>query len=118
MADYIKQIFILTHNAYFHREITCNQVKKYLFVNFYLISMVDNKSSIKLCKKENPEIMTEEINYNPVQNFYVTLWEEYKVINVLIPLMNIIRQYRSITFFNCAATMEQKKHYDMMIGNQ
>jgi len=91
-ADYIKQIFILTHNAYFHREITYNQVKNYLFVNFYLISKVDNKSSIKLCKKTNPEIMTEEINYNSVQNSYAALWEEYKEINAPIPLMNVIRR--------------------------
>ena len=91
-ADYIKQIFILTHNAYFHREITYNQVKNYLFVNFYLISKIDNKSSIKLCTKVNPEIMTEEINYNPVQNSYAALWEEYKEINTPIPLMNVIRR--------------------------
>lgn len=91
-ADYIKQIFILTHNAYFHREITYNQVKNYLYVNFYLISKVDNKSSIKLCKKVNPEIMTEEINYNLVQNSYVALWEEYREINAPIPLMNVIRR--------------------------
>ena len=91
-ADYIKQIFILTHNAYFHREITYNQVKNYLFVNFYLISKIDNKSSIKLCTKVNPEIMTEEINYNPVQNSYAALWEEYKEINAPIPLMNVIRR--------------------------
>lgn len=91
-ADYIKQIFILVHNAYSHREITYNQVKNYLFVNFYLISKVDNKSSIKLCKKVNPEIMTEETNYNPVQNSYVAFWEEYKEISAPIPLMNVIRR--------------------------
>ena len=85
-ADYIKQIFILAHNAYSHREITYNQV------NFYLISKVDNKSSIKLCKKVNPEIMTEEINYNLVQNSYVAFWEEYKEISAPIPLMNVIRR--------------------------
>lgn len=91
-GNYIKQIFILTHNAYFHREITYNRVKNYQYVNFYLISKVDNKSSIKCCTKPNPDALTEEINYNPVQNSYAALWEEYKVINAPIPLMNVIRR--------------------------
>lgn len=89
---YIKQIFVLTHNAYFHREITYNQVKNYQYVNFYLISKVDNKSSIKCCTKPNPSVLTEEINYNPVQNSYAALWEEYKEINAPIPLMNVMRR--------------------------
>lgn len=89
---YIKQIFILTHNAYFHREITYNRVRDYQFVNFYLITKVDNKSSIRNCVKKNPEVLTEEINYNPVQNSYAALWEEYKVVNTPIPLMNVIRR--------------------------
>ena len=89
---YIKQIFILTHNAYFHREITYNRVRDYQFVNFYLITKVDNKSSIRSCVKKNPEVLTEEINYNPVQNSYAALWEEYKVVNTPIPLMNVIRR--------------------------
>lgn len=90
--NYIKQIFVLTHNAYFHREITYNRVRNYQYVNFYLISKVDNKSSIKFCIKPNPDILTEKINYNPVQNSYAALWEEYKEINAPIPLMNVIRR--------------------------
>ena len=89
---FIKQIFILTHNTYFHREITYNKVKHYLYVNFYLISKVDNKSSIRLCAKTNPDVQTEQINYNPVQNSYASLWQEYKMVNSPIPLMNVIRR--------------------------
>ncbi len=91
-GNYIKQIFILTHNAYFHREITYNRVRNYEYVNFYLISKVDNKSSIKHCTRQNPERMTECINYNPVQNSYAALWEEYREVNAPIPLMNVIRR--------------------------
>ena len=46
-GDYIKQIFILTHNAYFHREVTVNQEKNYLRESFYLITKYDNKTVIK-----------------------------------------------------------------------
>lgn len=91
-GNFIKQIFILTHNTYFHREISYNRAKNYEYVNFYLISKIDNKSSIRLCVKTNPEIMTEQINFNPVQNSYAALWEEYKVLNSSIPLMSVIRR--------------------------
>lgn len=91
-SNHIKQIFILTHNAYFHREITYNRVRNYQYVNFYLISKVENRSTIKCCTKPNPDILTEDMNYNPVQNSYAALWEEYKVLNAPIPLMNVIRR--------------------------
>ncbi len=91
-GNFIKQIFILTHNAYFHREVTYNQVKHYQYVNFYLICKMDNKSSIRLCEKQNPDIPTEKINVNPVQNSYAALWDEYKEVTSAIPLMNVIRR--------------------------
>ena len=91
-GDFIKQIFILTHNAFFHREITYNQVKHYQYVNFYLIIKLLNKSSIRLCEKQNTEIPTERINVNPVQNSYAALWDEYKELSSSIPLMNVMRR--------------------------
>ena len=36
-GDYIKQIFILTHNVYFYREITYQQVPYYDCTSFYII---------------------------------------------------------------------------------
>lgn len=89
---YIKQLFILTHNSYFYKEITYDRAKDYQFVNFYLISKNDNKSSIRLCEKQNPEAPSEMMNYNPVQNSYAALWEEYKTLEAPIPLMNVIRR--------------------------
>ena len=89
---YIKQLFILTHNTYFHQEITYDRVKDYRFVNFYLVSKNDNKSSVRLCEKQNPEIPSEMMNYNPVQNSYAALWEEYRILDAPIPLMNVIRR--------------------------
>jgi wobble nucleotide-excising tRNase len=46
-GDFIKQIFILTHNAQFHRGITYNQVNRFKCVNFYKINKIDNLSSIE-----------------------------------------------------------------------
>ena len=45
-GDYIKQIFILTHNVYFHREITYNQVPRYHCVSFYVVNKASNNSTI------------------------------------------------------------------------
>lgn len=86
----ISQLFILTHNAYFHREITYNQVKRYKWNNFYLIDKHNNKSSVRFCVRKNDLGIFE--NYNPVQNSYAALWEEYKEAKTTITLLNIIRR--------------------------
>lgn len=91
-GNFIKQIFILTHNAYFHREVSYPHVKRYRFVSFYLIQKRDGKSFIHLCECQNPNCPSEKMNVNPVKNSYAALWEEYKEVSSPIPLMNIIRR--------------------------
>ena len=91
-GNFIKQIFVLTHNAYFHREVTYAYANRYEFVSFYLIRKTDNHSSVRLCDCQNPNCPTERMNVNPVKNSYAALWEEYKEVNSGIPLMNVIRR--------------------------
>ena len=91
-GNFIKQIFILTHNAYFHREITYPYVKKYDFVSFYLIQKTGEKSSVKLCEAQNPNSPSDMMNVNPVKNSYAALWEEYKEVTSDTPLMNVARR--------------------------
>ncbi len=91
-GNFIKQIFILTHNAYFHREVTYSYVPKYEYVSLYLIRKLDSKSSIKLSDNVNPNIPTERMNVNPVKNSYAALWDEYKEVKSAVPLMNVIRR--------------------------
>jgi wobble nucleotide-excising tRNase len=91
-GNFIKQIFILTHNAYFHREVTYAYANRYDFVSFYLIRKTDNKSSIRLCDCPNPDCPSERMNVNPVKNSYAALWDEYKDASSGIPLMSIIRR--------------------------
>ena len=91
-GDYIKQIFILTHNAYFHREITYNQVKRYTYVNLYLIKKNDNVSTVTLCTKPDEDAPSRDVNFNPVKNSYAALWIEYNNLTTTIPLLNVIRQ--------------------------
>lgn len=91
-GDYIKQIFILTHNVYFHREITYNQARRYNYVSFYTIYKASNISSIRLCVRQSQQVPTEQENFNPVQNSYAALWGEYREVDTSIPLMNVIRR--------------------------
>lgn len=94
-GNFIKQIFILTHNAYFHREITYPHAGRYDFVSFYLVKKQKNNSSIILSRKRNPDCPSEWINVNPVKNSYAALWEEFKELKDgtnIIPIMNVIRR--------------------------
>ena len=88
--DFIKQIFILTHNAYFHREVTQHQAKRYEFVNFYIVEKTGNVSNVKECLRDSGKGEFE--NVNPVQNFYTALWMEYRETRSPVPLMNVIRR--------------------------
>jgi wobble nucleotide-excising tRNase len=91
-GDYIKQIFVLTHNVYFHNEVTYNQTRLFQFVSLFLVTKKNNESSIKLCTRQCPTSPTDMENYNPVQNSYAALWSEYKEIDTVIPMMNVIRR--------------------------
>lgn len=94
-GNYIHQIFIFTHNVYFHREVTIkqNDGKRTDHVAFYLYRKTANKSTIKLCvKNKDGQSGTEKENYNPVQNSYTTLWSEYKELKTPMSVLNVIRQ--------------------------
>lgn len=91
---YIKQIFILTHNAFFHKEVSYNRLKYYHCVNFYLIKKVQNVSTVELCvrKDNNDETPATEKNYTPVCDAYATLWKEYKEATSSTVIMRTARQ--------------------------
>lgn len=121
-GNYIKQIFILTHNAYFHREITYNQVDFYDSVSFYMIRKTDNHSSVTLCIDMAKELSQSDKNVNPVQNAYTALWSEYKELQSSIPLLNVIRRILEYYFMELCGYKGQsirdiilKKHKDDFI---
>lgn len=91
-GDYIKQLFILTHNVYFHREVTYKQVGYYNCTSFYVIRKNDNISTVKLCARQSKEVPSENENYNPVQNSYAALWDELRDIQSTIPALNVMRR--------------------------
>ena len=94
-GNFIKQLFVLTHNAYFHREVTYQYEGRYEFVSFYLVKKRENRSSVELKRIHNPDCPTEWLNVNPVKNSYAALWEEYKELSGVsssIPFLNVIRR--------------------------
>ncbi len=91
-GNYIKQIFILTHNVYFHREITYQQVGYYDCTTFYIIRKAGNISKVHICERPKDNAKTELENYNPVQSSYAALWEELRDADTVIPALNIMRR--------------------------
>ena len=90
--DYIKQLFILTHNAFFHQEVTYNQTQHYRFVSFFEIVKIDNSSDVIPCVQKNRETPSIMENRNPIQNSYAALWDTHKEVSSLNTLVNVIRQ--------------------------
>ena len=91
-GDYIRQIFILTHNVYFHNEVTYQQAQYYNCASFYIIRKHNNISKVKLCVRKNPLIPSELENRNPVQNSYAALWDELREVESPIPTKNVMRR--------------------------
>ena len=86
------EIFILTHNVYFYREITYQQVPYYDCTSFYIIRKSGNQSKVHLCEREKKDARTELENYNPVQNSYAALWDELRDADSVIPALNVMRR--------------------------
>ena len=92
IGDYIKQIFVLTHNVYFHREITYNHARRYHCVSFYVVNKASNNSVVRHCIRRSQSEPSKMENFNPVQNSYAALWGEYREVDTVIPTMNVIRR--------------------------
>ncbi|PKM79833.1 MAG: hypothetical protein CVU89_16585 [Firmicutes bacterium HGW-Firmicutes-14] len=66
---YIKQLILLTHNVYFHKEVSFidGRTKKSNDTYYWILRKNDNVSSIQSFESENP-----------IQNSYELLWKELK----------------------------------------
>lgn len=75
-----KQLIILTHNVYFHKEISFNGNKNLHDETFWVLTKTDNVSRIK------------EYEENPIKNSYELLWKELKENKNSITRPNIMRR--------------------------
>ena len=66
----VKQVFVLTHNVYFHKEVTLNSKRP-----------VDRKleeETFWIVKKPNDASILKSYNSNPIKTSYELLWNEVK----------------------------------------
>lgn len=63
----IKQVFVLTHNIYFHKEVTYNARRG---------NSALSEESFYIIKKRNKESIVENPNNNPIKTSYELLWDE------------------------------------------
>ena len=94
-SRFIEQIFVLTHNAYFHNDVTNGFVNSYRGVSFFVVRKRNNISSVKLCVRDSFEIGKKE-NFSPVRNSYASCWDElkylYKTHGSAIEIKNVSRR--------------------------
>lgn len=79
----INQLFIFTHNIYFHKEITFNQGKKsYGEGSFWIVKKSNNKSYIQRYQD------------NPIKTSYELLWKELKIREnqSIVSIQNVMRR--------------------------
>ncbi|WP_371368336.1 AAA family ATPase [Pseudomonas sp. QL9] len=65
----LKQIFILTHNVYFHKEVSFNMAR---------VKEALAEESFWIVRKPDGESVIERHNYNPIKTSYELLWAELK----------------------------------------
>ncbi|MGM1323343.1 AAA family ATPase [Corynebacterium macclintockiae] len=91
-GDFVKQIFVLSHNPYFYKEVSYPNLNDYRYASYYLITKTDNISKASVCVRHKQDAPSELENYSPVLNTYTALWNEYKEVNSSITLLNVTRR--------------------------
>lgn len=84
-AGRIKQVFLLTHNVYFHKEITFNAKRQ--------TDRALNEESFWFVKKLQHGSIVERCETNPIRSAYELLWEDVKSANLSsVSLQNTLRR--------------------------
>ncbi|KQT41202.1 MULTISPECIES: AAA family ATPase [unclassified Methylophilus] len=84
-TGYIKQIFVLTHNVYFHKEISFSSKRSgntpFAEESFWMVKKLSTGSNIERCSE------------NPIKSAYELLWNEVKSPNQSsLTLQNTLRR--------------------------
>lgn len=118
-GDYdIKQIFILTHNILFYRNVTRNQVERYKGVNFYIVNKINNHSTIKHCIRQSLSKSATSENFNPIKNAYTSLWSEYQSLNSEFSLINVICNILNYYFIDICNKSGADIREEILINNR
>ena len=105
-----KQIFVLSHNIFFMKELS-QPIKGKKSFSYYIINKKDNVSLIKM------------YDQNPIKSSYEMLWEEYRDYvkgdsnDVHYPALNVMRRILEY-FFNFKSRETLQCLQDKFVGNQ
>ncbi|GHU54929.1 hypothetical protein FACS1894132_10290 [Clostridia bacterium] len=93
----IKQIFVLTHNPYFHKAVShkyeTNQEELIQKSAFYSVKKSEsNISTVRICEEETTANEIDILNVSPVKNSYDALWCEYRDAQLPTTLLSVIRR--------------------------
>lgn len=108
-AGHIKQMFVLTHNVYFHKEITFNPKRTSGVMSeetFWIVKKIDQYSSV------------EKHNDNPVKTSYQLLWKEVKdEKRSILTIQNTLRRILE-NYFKILGNINNDKIIDMFEGKE
>jgi wobble nucleotide-excising tRNase len=105
----IKQIFILTHNVYFHKEVTFKGTSK----------NKSNQESYWVIKKLNDVSDIDEYSENPIQTTYELLWRELQDIETInkATIFNTLRRILEY-YFNIIGGLDYEKCINKFDGEE
>ena len=67
--DFIKQMFVLAHNTYFHQEVSNNEEPNGGYVTFFVIKKEGSVSTVELSTDYMRGAASVEINKSPVKEY-------------------------------------------------
>ena len=89
---FIDQIFVLTHNPYFFKEVTFDYIKEYECVKVYTLNKnADDTTSLVKDERDRRGSEQKE-NFSPVRNTYDDMWQELKEVNDPVILLHDMRR--------------------------
>ncbi len=98
----IKQVFLLTHNAYFHKEVTYSSSRDYG-------QNKRNDTMYFIIRKVNGISKIEEYETNPIKTTYQLLWDEIKNGRIdCVSLQNSMRRVIEF-YFNTLADLKEEE---------
>ncbi|MES9942402.1 MAG: AAA family ATPase [Candidatus Thiodiazotropha sp. 6PLUC2] len=105
----IKQVFVLTHNVFFHKEVSFNQIRS---------NGVMNEETFWIVKKSNEQTYIEKQNENPIMTSYELLWKELKSDNISnLTIQNILRRILE-NYFKILGNIDKDDIINMFEGKE
>lgn len=109
-SGHIKQMFILTHNVYFHKEITFNQKRRN--------NQAMNEETFFTVRKDEKGSIIVKWNENPIKTSYDLLWSEVRAQNKsALTIQNTLRRILE-NYFKILGGIDTDKICEMFDGKE